>query len=90
MADIGTAPTPTGLSGPGRLILRMIRSYQRISATRPPRCRYVPTCSQYTAEAIGEHGSVRGTWLGVRRVCRCHPFGSHGYDPVPPRDVTKG
>lgn len=74
----------TGLAG--RAMLRMIRGYQRFSATRPPRCRYTPTCSQYTVEAIDQHGALRGGWLGVRRVCRCHPFGSHGYDPVPGKD----
>ena len=70
----------------GRRILTLIRGYQRFSATRPPRCRYLPTCSEYTAEAVALHGSARGLWLGIRRIGRCHPFGSHGYDPVPPRD----
>lgn len=70
----------------GRSILAAIRGYQRFSATRPPRCRYLPTCSEYTAEAVTVHGTARGLWLGMRRIGRCHPFGSHGYDPVPPRD----
>ena len=74
----------TGIAG--RAMLRMIRGYQRFSATRPARCRYTPTCSQYTVEAIDQHGALRGGWLGVRRLCRCHPFGSHGYDPVPGKD----
>ncbi len=69
-----------------RVILSLIRRYQTISATRSPRCRYLPTCSQYTVEAIELHGTGRGLWLGLRRIGRCHPFGSHGHDPVP----TKG
>ena len=91
MADVsaGAAGVVTDRRGPGmlgRAMLRMIRSYQRFSATGPPRCRYVPTCSEYAVEAIDHHGALRGGWLGVRRVCRCHPFGSHGYDPVPGKD----
>lgn len=50
-----------------------------------PRCRYLPTCSEYAAQALITHGPVRGTYLAARRVCRCHPFGGSGYDPVPPR-----
>lgn len=70
----------------GRSMLATIRGYQRFSTTRPPRCRYLPTCSEYTVEAITVHGTARGLWLGIRRIGRCHPFGSHGLDPVPPRD----
>jgi len=50
-----------------------------------PRCRYAPTCSEYAAQALVTHGPVRGGWLAARRVCRCHPWGGSGYDPVPPR-----
>lgn len=62
---------------------RVIGYYQRYSAASRPRCRYVPTCSEYALEAIESHGSTKGAWLGIRRICRCHPLGSHGYDPVP-------
>lgn len=62
----------------------MLRFYQRwISAMFPPRCRFVPTCSSYTIEAIEEHGPVRGVYLGAARLLRCHPFHAGGYDPVP-------
>ncbi|HYG27193.1 MAG TPA: membrane protein insertion efficiency factor YidD [Caulobacteraceae bacterium] len=49
------------------------------------RCRYLPTCSEYAAEALVTHGPVRGSYLAARRLCRCNPFGGSGYDPVPPR-----
>lgn len=82
MADDGAARPRSVM---GRAVIRLIQGYQRFSSSRPPRCRYLPTCSQYTVEAIEAHGALRGTWLGIRRVGRCHPFGAHGYDPVPPR-----
>lgn len=54
-----------------------------ISPMFPPSCRYVPTCSQYAVEAIKKYGPFKGTWLAVKRILRCHPWGGSGYDPVP-------
>lgn len=56
-----------------------------ISPWKPPSCRFVPTCSRYALDALREHGALRGTWLAVRRVCRCHPFTPPDFDPVPAR-----
>jgi putative membrane protein insertion efficiency factor len=67
-----------------RLLLLPIRLYQRlISPLKPPTCRFIPTCSEYARLALEMHGAVQGGWLSVKRICRCHPFGGHGYDPVP-------
>lgn len=67
-----------------RGLILPIRFYQRfISPLTPPSCRYTPTCSQYAVEALRKYGPVKGLWLAVRRLLRCHPWGGHGYDPVP-------
>jgi putative membrane protein insertion efficiency factor len=68
-----------------------IRVYQwTLSPLIGPACRYMPSCSEYAIEALRAHGPVRGSWLAARRLCRCHPWGGHGYDPVPPaRGITQ-
>lgn len=67
-----------------KLLIAVARFWQRYpSVMLPPSCRYTPSCSAYAIEALERYGAARGGWLAVKRVCRCHPFGGHGYDPVP-------
>ncbi|GAB4569943.1 MAG: membrane protein insertion efficiency factor YidD [Anaerolineae bacterium] len=66
------------------IVLGLIKLYQRvISPALPPSCRFTPTCSQYTYQAIERYGVIRGGWLGLKRIARCHPLNPGGYDPVP-------
>lgn len=68
----------------GRLMVRLIRGYQRgVSRWTPSVCRFYPTCSEYAAQAIEKHGPGPGAWLAVKRIARCHPFHPGGHDPVP-------
>ena len=67
-----------------RLALSLLRFYKRfISPLLPPMCRFEPTCSVYTMQAVEKYGVLRGVWLGMKRLGRCHPFNPGGWDPVP-------
>jgi putative membrane protein insertion efficiency factor len=71
-----------------KIVILPIRFYRvAISPMIGPSCRYSPSCSKYAIEAIEEWGVIRGLWMGLRRISRCHPWGGHGYDPVPKREV---
>jgi putative membrane protein insertion efficiency factor len=66
------------------IFISLIKAYQYLlSPILKPSCRYVPSCSEYGVQAITKYGPFKGGWLAFRRILRCHPFGGHGYDPVP-------
>lgn len=66
------------------VLVVLIRLYQlTLSSVTGRQCRFLPTCSEYAMEAIDKHGALKGSWLAVRRILRCHPWGGHGFDPVP-------
>jgi len=65
------------------ILVFLINIYQKISRYTPKVCRFHPTCSQYTKEAILKYGAIKGSWMGLKRICRCHPWNEGGYDPVP-------
>jgi len=74
------------VSPASQVLAGAVRAYRWVRRTiRPglPTCRYIPSCSAYGLEALETHGAVRGSWLTLRRVCRCNPWGGYGYDPVP-------
>jgi uncharacterized protein len=67
-----------------QIFIFIIRFYQlAISPMLPPRCRYTPTCSAYSLQAIKKYGPIKGSWLAVKRIASCHPWGGSGHDPVP-------
>lgn len=69
------------------ILLKLIDLYQKTPGIHHASCRYIPTCSNYAKEAIQVHGSIKGSYLAIKRILRCNPFGSSGYDPVPKKGV---
>lgn len=66
------------------ILIGFVKVYQYgISPLFPAACRYEPTCSEYMIQALRKHGPLKGFWLGIKRISRCHPWGGHGHDPVP-------
>jgi len=72
-------------AGIKKIILALLSFYQASSTWRQPCCRFVPSCSQYSREAIERFGIIQGAILSIKRIGRCHPFGKYGFDPVDPR-----
>lgn len=69
-----------------QFLIALVKIYRfGISPLLPPRCRHFPSCSEYFIEAVERHGALRGAYYGVKRILRCHPWGTSGVDPVPPR-----
>jgi putative membrane protein insertion efficiency factor len=80
------ADSRVGLSPAQHGVLKLLRAYKiLISPLFAGSCRFLPSCSDYAAESVARHGVLRGSWLAVRRLARCHPLGGHGLDPVPGR-----
>jgi hypothetical protein len=84
----GSAAADPARPASARAILSLVRAYQMARSGRPTGCRYLPSCSEYAVEAIDRHGAGHGTWLAVRRISRCGPWGGHGIDPVPERSTS--
>ena len=73
-----------------KILMFIIKIYQKvISPLTPPSCRFYPTCSHYGIEAIEKHGALKGSWLAIRRISKCHPFHEGGFDPVPEKESKK-
>ena len=84
---VRAAHEPNGVT---RLLMLAVSGYRRsVGPLLGPRCRFAPSCSGYALQALAEHGTLRGSWLSVRRIVRCHPFHPGGYDPVPPRRAVR-
>ena len=84
-ADSGSLQAEARRSAGARVLTVAITGYRRfISPLLGPHCRFAPSCSAYALDAVREHGALRGSWLAVRRLARCHPFNPGGFDPVPP------
>lgn len=71
-----------------KILIRIIQFYQKIPFSSHKLCRYTPTCSEYAIDAIATYGSIKGSYLAIKRILRCNPFGGYGYDPVPKKECS--
>lgn len=71
------------------ILTNLIKLYQKLPLHAHSKCRFYPTCSNYMSESLKEYGFFKGTYLGIKRIIRCHPFGKYGYDPVPKKKEIK-
>ena len=69
-----------------KLLISIIKIYQKIPFSSHNKCRFIPTCSNYAIESINTYGSIKGSFLAIKRILRCHPWGGSGYDPVPKKE----
>lgn len=69
-----------------KILINIIKWYQALPISWHNYCRHIPTCSNYGIKAITTHGSIKGTILTIKRICKCHPWGTYGYDPVPQKE----
>ncbi|MCG9894631.1 MAG: membrane protein insertion efficiency factor YidD [Fimbriimonadaceae bacterium] len=83
MSSPDPGPEPGRLSLDRRIGIALIRGYQKSTRWMPPTCRFTPSCSAYTLEAVRRYGLLKGSWLGIKRIARCHPYNPGGEDPVP-------
>lgn len=72
-----------------KILIKLIKLYQKIPGNFHYSCRYTPSCSEYAIEAIKEYGSIKGSFLSIKRILRCNPFGKYGYDPVKKKEIKK-
>ncbi|MGR6837263.1 membrane protein insertion efficiency factor YidD [Syntrophomonas erecta] len=66
-----------------KLFIWLIKLYQKVTVLKPRSCRFYPSCSNYSIQAMEKYGTLKGGWLTIKRICKCHPFHEGGYDPVP-------
>ena len=69
-----------------KILIGLIKIYQKIPGARHSYCRHIPTCSNYMIEAVQTHGTIKGVYLGIKRILKCNPWGTFGYDPVPKKE----
>lgn len=72
-----------------KILISIIKIYQKIPGPWHNKCRHIPTCSNYAMEAINEYGALKGSYIGIKRIIRCNPFGTSGYDPVKKKEKKK-